>query len=70
MAEAPEWLMVKLGIRGANANPSLSAAAKADGVKLTMQPATLDLANHSRVGEGERNAMLCKLIGVQLAPWR
>jgi hypothetical protein len=67
LAEAPEWLLVKLGVRGANAQPSLSVAGISDGVKLTMQPATLDLANHPGAGEGERNAMLCKLVGVHLA---
>jgi hypothetical protein len=67
LAEAPEWLLVKLGVRGANATPSLSVAGKSDGVKLTMQPASVDLRNHPGVGEGERNAMLCKLVGVHLA---
>ena len=67
LAEPPDWLLVMLGVRGANANPAMPVVAKTDGIKLTMQPSTLDLANHPGAGEGERNAMLCKLIGVHLA---
>ncbi|MFO1044789.1 MAG: bifunctional DNA primase/polymerase [Planctomycetaceae bacterium] len=66
LAEAPEWLLVMLGARSASATAQ-PIATKAKGIRLTMQPSTLDLANHPGVGEGERNAMLCKLVGVHLA---
>jgi hypothetical protein len=32
-----------------------------------MQPASLDLATHPGAGEGQRNAVLCKLVGAHLA---
>jgi hypothetical protein len=63
LAEAPQWLLDmvngRIGTR--------CASATSDSMTLTVQPATADLATHAGVGEGQRNATLCRLIGVHLA---
>jgi hypothetical protein len=66
LAEPPDWLLVLLGVR-VSEQPSQSQPTDNAGVKLTVQSATDDLVNHPGIGEGQRNAMLCKLIGVHLA---
>jgi hypothetical protein len=63
LAEPPPWLLSMLGIGPANSQPTNNS----DGITLTMQSGTDDLHSHHGVGEGQRNAMLCKLIGVHLA---
>jgi hypothetical protein len=65
LAEPPPWLVSMLCSRTAAAQPT--KADKSGGIKLTMQSAADDLTTHPGVGEGRRNAKLCKLIGVHLA---
>lgn len=68
LADAPAWLMTMLvDARSASVGTPKPITGKSNGVKLTMQGTTTDLTTHSGVGEGERNATLCKLIGVHLA---
>lgn len=64
LAEPPSWLLEMLGCRGSD---SQSVKGSSNGVMLKVQPTTEDLATHPGVGEGQRNATLCKLIGVHLA---
>jgi len=62
LAEPPPWLLEMLGCRD-----SQSDTQNSNGVMLKVQPTTADLANHPGCGEGQRNAILCKLVGVHLA---
>ncbi|QJW92561.1 bifunctional DNA primase/polymerase [Frigoriglobus tundricola] len=64
LAEAPDWLLTMLRT---NAPPRPTPVPKTDAITLIVPPASPDLANHPGAGEGERNATLCKLIGVHLA---
>lgn len=64
LAEPPPWLLAMLGCRGSD---SQSDTHNSNGVRLKVQPTTEDLANHPGSGEGQRNATLCKLVGVHLA---
>lgn len=64
LAEPPPWLLAMLGCR---CRDSQSDTTNANGVMLKVQPTTEDLANHPGIGEGQRNATLCKLVGVHLA---
>jgi hypothetical protein len=70
LAECPAWL---LDLAAPAAKPVTSGnAIHCSGLTLNASPAlTLtiapDLSNHPGAGEGERNAMLCRLVGIHLA---
>ncbi len=64
LAEPPPWLLEMLGCRGSD---SKGDKHNSNGVMLKVQPSAEDLANHPGIGEGQRNATLCKLVGVHLA---
>ena len=59
LAEPPQWLMTLL-----DSGPRVAAPT---GLKLTVQATGEDLTTHSGASEGQRNATLCRLIGVHLA---
>lgn len=60
-APTPPWLLEM-----ANHRPA-PATTTSTGLTLKVEHGTDDFANHPGVGEGQRNAVLCKLIGVHLA---
>jgi hypothetical protein len=64
LAEPPPWLLPMLVGRTASAVQPMPST---NGVKLTVQATGEDFATHPGVGEGQRNALLCRLIGVHLA---
>src|SRR5262249_5720058 len=52
---------------GLSVKPEVLAVGVGNGLTLTLTPATADLTNSPGVGEGNRNAMLCRYAGVHIA---
>lgn len=79
LAVAPAWLVVMIQQCKAHARGEAAGmdngigkgqpgtAVRSNGLMLTVSPPTPDLRNSPGVGDGSRNAQLCRLVGVHLA---
>jgi len=65
-AELPAWLLERILQPPAKSTETISVA-KTNGMVLKMAGSSDDLSTNSGVAQGERNATLCRLVGVHLA---
>lgn len=65
LAELPAWLVTMLVQKPSDTTATTSTSINT--TQLTVQAPTDDLRTHPGVGEGQRNAVLCRLVGVHLA---
>ncbi|MBL8798265.1 MAG: bifunctional DNA primase/polymerase, partial [Planctomycetia bacterium] len=65
LAEAPAWLVQKL--KEQKAKPTAKPTVATAKPSMVLHVEVEDLQSHAGAGEGERNATLCRLVGIALA---